>query len=188
VTAVCLQIQQLKASGIMTYSSLSLKKFMTQYRFSPIKTKDELLQAVRYVAEQTSELSKKIIGCSFSIKSLTIFSHFEDEFINLKKILFELGDLYNENNGPRIKLHQPIKIGDNQIEYLRIRQPDSERPQVGCCDFEVEDYFAFKNQYLESHKDNLRLIIRTEYEMIEFFHPGFYVLAYVVSENFSQIK
>jgi len=38
-----------------------------QYRFSPIKTKEKLIEAVKYVANQTSILSQKIIGKSFPI-------------------------------------------------------------------------------------------------------------------------
>lgn len=139
-----------------------------------------LLQAVAYVAMKTTKLCEKVIGKKLPIKSLTIFSHSEDEYENLMKILFTLGTFHNENNGPRVKLNQSIVVEDNKIEYLRIRKPDIERPQVGCNDFETE-YQAFKDEYLDKHPEHLRLIKRPEYEMIEFFDPDFDVLAYVVS-------
>ena len=146
-----------------------------------IQNKEELIEAVQYVAVRTSELARKVIGKELPIKSLTIFSHSEAEFERLTKILEEMGKPYNYNNGPRVELNEPIITGKNQIIHLRIRKPNPERPQVGCNDFET-DYESFKQDYLSSHFENLRLIKRPEYEMIEFYDPSFDVLAYVVSK------
>lgn len=145
-----------------------------------IQKKEELLEAVWYVAARTSELAKKVIGKELPIKSLTIFAHSEAEFEKLVKIQEEMGKSNYYNNGPRVELNKPIIAGKNQITHLRIRKPDPERPQVGCNDFET-DYGSFKQKYLSSHPDNLRLIKRPEYETIEFYDPSFDVLAYVVS-------
>ncbi|OGD70585.1 hypothetical protein A3D09_04170 [Candidatus Collierbacteria bacterium RIFCSPHIGHO2_02_FULL_49_10] len=153
---------------------------MNQYRFSPIQDKEELVDAVRYVATETTRLAEKVIGESFPIKSLTIFSHDQSEYESLIEILFEVGRPYNENNGPRVELFEPIRIGNNSIKYLRIRKPDAERPQVGCNDFET-DYELFKSGYLSQNQETLFLIKRPEYEMIEFRDLSFDVLAYVVS-------
>lgn len=153
-----------------------------QYRFSPITSIDNLRAAVCYTSEQTSEMCEKIIGKSLPIHSLTIFSHSKEEFDFLKEILSDIGTPYNENNGPRITLHEPITAGKNIITHLRIRKPDPERPQVGCNDFDVDDYETFKAEYLAKHPENLILIQRPEYEMIEFRHPDFDVLAYIVSK------
>lgn len=92
-----------------------------------------------------------------------------------------MGTAYDENNGPRVMLHAPIIVGENIITHLRIRKPDPERPQVGCNDFAIEDYEAFKTKYLSRFPENLILIERSDYEMIEFRHPDFDVLAYIVS-------
>lgn len=151
------------------------------HRFSPIKNKDSLLQAIIYTATNSSALCEAVIGKQLPIHSLTIFSHFEDEFVFLKKLLSTIGTPYNENNGPRIALHKPIIIDSHTLTHLRIRKPDSERPQVGCNDFDVKNYKDFNERYLEIHPDHLTLIKRPEYEMIEFHHPDFDVLAYVVS-------
>jgi hypothetical protein len=151
------------------------------YRFSPIKNKIQLRESVIYVTDKTSGLAKKIIGKTLPVKSLTIFTHYPDEFENLSRIVRTLGDFFNENNGPRVALREPIKIGDNIITHLRIREPDPYHMQVGCNDFEISDYSALKNKYLSNHLNNLRLIKRKDYEMIEFFDPDFDVLAYVVS-------
>jgi len=155
---------------------------MKLYRFSPIKNEEQLKEAVVYIATKTTELSKKIIENTFPVSSLTVFSHYPDEFENLQKMLSNLGKPYNENNGPRILLKEPIQAGDNTIKYLRIRKPDPYRMQVGCSDFDVEDYLDFENKYLLKRTNNLRLIDRPDYKMIEFFDADFDVLAYVVSK------
>lgn len=155
---------------------------MNSFFFSPINSKPGLLDAVRYTAFKTSELCKKVIGKPLPVHSLTIFSHTDAEFEPLKELLSTMGAPYNENNGPRVILHEPIIVADNTITHLRIRKPDSERPQVGCNDFDVENYEAFKTEYLSKFPEHLFLIKRPEYEMIEFHHPDYDVLAYVVSE------
>ncbi len=156
---------------------------MKNFHFSPIKNKEALIGTVRYTAANSSELCRKVIGESLPLHSLTIFSHNEDEFESLKELLSTMGTPYNENNGPRVTLHEPIVVGSNTITHLRIRKPDVERPQVGCNDFDVEDYGAFKAEYLTKHPDNLILIKRPDYEMIEFRHPNYDVLAYIVQNK-----
>jgi len=145
-----------------------------------IQNQEELIATVKYIATQTSALAKKIIGEALPIKSLTVFAHSQSEYEVLTRILADMGKSYNFNNGPRVELYDPIIIGSNKIIHLRIRKPDPERPQVGCNDFET-DYETFKKEHLLAHPDNLRLMKRPEYEMIEFFDSEFDVLAYVVS-------
>lgn len=155
---------------------------MQLYRFSPIKDEKQLRKVVIYVAQKTSEMTSKIIGKTLPISSLTIFTHYTDEFEKLSEIAKTIGDFFNENNGPRVVLLEPIKVGENTITHLRIRKPDPYRMQVGCNDFNVLDYEIFKGENLSKYPNNLRLIKREGYEMIEFFHPDFDVLAYVVSK------
>ena len=155
---------------------------MQLYRFSPIKEEKQLRGAIVYVAEKTSDLAKEVIDKTLPISSLTIFAHYSDEFEKLSGIVKTLGNFVNENNGPRVALREPIKVGENTIIHLRIRKPDSYRMQVGCNDFNVPDYETFKNENLSKYPNNLRLIKREDYEMVEFFHPDFDVLAYIVSK------
>lgn len=154
---------------------------MQLYRFSPIKNEKQLHEAVIYVASKTSELAREIIGKSLPISSLTVFAHYPDEFEKLSEIVKTIGNFSNENNGPRVALREPIKIGKNTITHLRIRKPDPYRMQVGCNDFDT-GYESFKRENLLKYPNNLRLIKRESYEMVEFFHPDFDVLAYVVSK------
>lgn len=147
-----------------------------------IKSEVELIKMVQYVATTTSAMAKKVLGRAFPIHSLTIFAHSPEEYDGLVKMVEKLGVPFNFNNGPRIALRAPINVEGNSITHLRIRKPDSARPQVGCNDFDA-DYSVFKKEFLVKFSQNLRLEVRPQYEMIELFHPAFDVLAYVVSDN-----
>ena len=94
-----------------------------------------------------------------------------------------MGEQVGENNGPFVKLREPIELANNKLDKIRVRQPDPYRPQVGCNDFVIPDYVDFKNVYLPSRPNNLRVIERPDYEMIEFHDPDFDVLAYVLSNK-----
>jgi len=146
-----------------------------------IQNQEELIEAVKYIASETTKMIKKIIGKSFPIKSLTVFAHLQSEFELLTVMLAKIGKPYDYNNGPRVELYEPVEVGGNRITHLRIRKQDPERPQVGCNDFET-DYKSFKSDYLSKYADNLNLIKRPEYEMIELHDKEFDVLAYVVSD------
>jgi hypothetical protein len=145
-----------------------------------IQNQKELIGVIRYIVLETTKMAQKVVGKSFPIKSLTVFAHSQLEFELLIKMLEKMGKPYDYNNGPRVELYKPIEIEGNYITHLRIRKPDSERPQVGCNDFET-DYKTFKSEYLLSHASNLNFITRPDYEMIELHDEEFDVLAYVVS-------
>jgi hypothetical protein len=146
---------------------------MKLYRFSPIQTIDQIKEATRYVAERTSQLSDVVIGVKLPIIYLTLFTHYDDEYDQLIKHIANLGETSVASNGIRVKLKEPIAVEEQKITDLRIRKPDPYRTQVGCCDFKTNDYVYFKDKYLSKYSQNLRVIERSEYEMVEFFHPDF---------------
>jgi hypothetical protein len=166
---------------------------MRLYRFSPIGSKGELIDAINHVAAECTWLYFNHVGVIPKIESLTIFAHYDTEYHRLKDIAIELGSPHNKNNGPRFKLNQPLTTycgiletnGHPQkvfqtIEYLRIRQPDPYRMQVGCCDYVEDDYWHFKD-FEAMGGGSPRTIERKDFEMLEFYSPDKDVLGYVVS-------
>ena len=152
------------------------------YRFSPIRTEEQLIESIRYIDSQARELSNKIIKKEYPLSSLTIFSHYPDEFEQLKEILFKMGEQQAENNGPYVRLVNPLVLRGGALKFVLVIKPDPYRMQVGCCDFNIPDYDEFKSNYLKSTTNKLRLIERVDHEMIEFFDPDFDILAYVVNK------
>lgn len=79
---------------------------------------------------------------------VTIFAHSEPELVDLVNTSNDIGQRIDEHNGPIFKLNQPITFDNGTLNYFRIREPDPERPQIGCGDFKVTDYTSFKHKYL----------------------------------------
>lgn len=152
------------------------------YRFSPIRDEKTLREAINYIATQTTALCKKITGKEFQIEPLTIFSHYQAEFEYLKSLLLTIGKFDNDkHHGLYVRLNEPIQLPHNTLTLLRVRQPDPYRMQVGCDDFIISDVEKFKQEYLDAHPFNLRVIDRPDMEMIEFYDPDFDVLAYITT-------
>lgn len=191
-------VRQLILPKEVIETSFCYDAYMQLYRFSPIQDQAQLIEAVNYVAKEATKLYFRSTGNVYDelIKSLTIFTHYPDEYEKLTELAHQLGDPHNENNGPRVKLKNPIKVMNGQfeqngelksyhtsIQYLRIRKPDPYRMQVGCCDLEADfDGMDFSYVILSPNEDKSpRLITRPEYDMLEFFDPSIDVLAYVIS-------
>lgn len=129
-------------------------------------TKDDLFNLVRYIANQTVSLKNKYIEEELPIDYLTIFSHSEQEFADMKNIMSSIGEIIDDNNGPVYRLNTPISVTTGKLSFLRIRHPDLDRPQKGCDDFWVGNYEEFKDKYLGRFSKNMALIKRPSYEMI----------------------
>lgn len=156
--------------------------YMQLYRFSPIESKDTLFEAVAYIVRKSAELSQKIVGSLLPISSVTVYAHYPREYEYLCSLVKTLGHSVGENIGPRVVLYEPIVVDGYRVTHLRIRTPDPYHTHVGGNDYDIEDYINFKNVHLATHPNNLRLLIRQNYELIEFFDPDFDVLGYVLSE------
>lgn len=153
---------------------------MKLYRFN-LTSKKNLLRAIRYVARESSRLIQQTTGRKLQVTYLTIFAHRVEEYERLIAFATELGKPEETNNGLRFNLKEPIRTRSGDLKKLRIRKPDPYRTQVGCADYDVGDYTEFRDKYLASRPDNVRLIERPGYSMLEFHDPDFDVFAYVFS-------
>ncbi|MEK7572150.1 MAG: hypothetical protein AAB553_07820 [Patescibacteria group bacterium] len=71
------------------------------------------------------------------------------------------------------------KINGQQIKLLGVRVVDPYRMQVGCGDYEVENFAAFRKKYL-----NTSPFIRDAkdaHDMLELWHPDYDVLGYIIA-------
>jgi len=72
---------------------------------------------------------------------------------------------------------QPIKTVSGNLKLLKIRKPDSTKPELGDADFTVGNYSEFKKKHLS--KTGFKLIPKREdFEMIELVDSKFDVRAY----------
>ena len=160
-----------------------MTSFHPIYRFSPIENAVTLENAIEYVAKNTVRLAKTITGEIFPLGNLTIFSHYDDEFKYLSDLILEIGTKVHDNNGPFSRLDKPLHFDGITVETVRIRTPDPYRLHVGCADLFFDDYIKYRSLFPTKFPKNIRCIDRPTFEMLEFFHSDFDVLAYMVQNK-----
>ena len=162
---------------------------MKLYRFSPIKSENELLEAIKHIHLSCFELCKQSLGKYLSVAgNMGVFCHYDDEYeflIELRKKLTEGSDNTNQKY---FRLHNSIVIpahGDipkTTYTFLYIRKPDPYRFHVGDVDFVLEE-----DRYEELKKllrggtviKGARIFERPDLDMIELYDPDTDALGYV---------
>ncbi len=162
---------------------------MKLYRFSPIQTKAELLEAIEYVHVACHNLCKQTLGEYLPVAgNIGIFCHYDEEFDYLVKLRNELVDVNDNWNEKYYRLHEPISIADKDgipgaiYTHLYIRRSDPYRGQVGDLDFvmQPEKFSPLKKSLLDGViLKGARAFDRPELDMIELYNPDIDVLSYV---------
>lgn len=169
---------------------------MKLYRFSPIKSKDELLEAIKHIHFESYKLCKQSFGYHLpNTGNMGVFCHYEDEYdflINVRKELAEPSDNVDQKY---FRLYEPIVIPaqddvpESTYTYLYIRRPDPYRHHVGDVDFylEQEKYTELKRSMLNGKKiEGARVFDRADLDMIELYDPDVDVLAYVSTNKMAE--
>ena len=169
---------------------------MKLYRFSPIKTQAELLEAVKYIHVACNKLCNQTFGKSLpNAGNVGVFCHYDDEYQQLVAIRSQIAEPSDEPNQKYFKLHEPIVIpaeGDvpkTTYTHIYIRKPDIYRAQVGDVDFYLDqaEYDALKAD-LQRGKPipGARIFPRNDLDMIELYDPDVDALAYVSTSTMSE--
>jgi len=166
---------------------------MKLYRFSPIKSKEELSEAIKHVHFECHKLCKQSLGKYLpNAGNMGVFCHYDDEYEFLTKLRKELTETSDNINQKYFRLHNPIVItskGDvpeTTYTHLYIRRPDPYRHHVGDVDYylEPEEYKKLKNSMLAGKKiEGARVFERPDLDMIELYDPDIDALAYVSTEK-----
>jgi hypothetical protein len=171
---------------------------MKLYRFSPIQTNEELLEAIRHIHFESYKLCNHSFGYYLqNAGNIGVFCHYDEEYeylIGLRKRLTEDSDNFNQKY---FKLHNPVVIpaeGDvpeTTYTHLYIRKPDPYRHHVGDSDFYIEQmkYDELKQSMLNGKKVNgARVFDRADLDMIELYDPDSDVLAYVSTHTMTETE
>jgi len=170
---------------------------MKLYRFSPIKSHDELIEAIKHIHVESYKLCKASFGKHLpNSGNIGVFMHYDEEFEAMTKLRKQLTQESNNYNQKYFILHEPIviePIGDiPEITYthLYIRRPDPYRHHVGDIDFYLpqQDYDKLKAE-IEAGREfpAARLFDRPDLDMIELHNPDSDVLAYVSTKKMSDL-
>jgi hypothetical protein len=150
--------------------------FMGLYRFSPINDEEAFKKVFYYIADELDKLSNKLFNKSLPITTLKIFAHYPEEYDNLSKLLLNMGTKSSYSSATSLYIDREEKINNFLIKLFGVRITDPYRLQVGCGDFEIENFEEFKNENIDKSP-----FIRTFREdMLEIWHPDFDVLGYII--------
>jgi len=169
---------------------------MKLYRFSPIKSKEKLLESIKHIHFESYKLCKQSFGEYFTnAENMGVFCHYDKEYEFLTKIRKELTEESDNINQKYFKLHNPIVIpakGDvpeTTYSYLYIRKPDPYRYHVGDDDFYLkpDEYTQLKQSMIDGKKiKGARVFDRPDLDMIELYDPDVDVLAYVSTSTIAE--
>ncbi len=169
---------------------------MKLYRFSPIISLEELLEAWRHIHEESYKLCMNSFDQYLDNSgNLGIFCHYDDEYDRLVKIRETLTEPSDNPNQKYFRLHEPIiyKASESApawiYTHLYIRKPDPYRHHVGDLDFYLppSDYQKLKQEFTKwKSLPWSRLFPRTDLDMIELYDPDSDVLAYVSTNMMSE--
>ncbi len=169
---------------------------MNLYRFSPIKNKEQLLEAIRYAHFACYGLCKQVLGRYLpNAGNVGVFCHYDDEYQFLTKLREEMTEASENVNQKYYRLHEPVVVpakGDapeTTYTYLYIRKPDPYRHHVGDVDFFLApgEYVKLKSS-LESGTiiKGARVFPRPELDMIELYDPDVDALAYISTKKMTE--
>ncbi len=105
-----------------------------------------------------------------------IFSQNKEEYEKVIEVARNIGTVIKETSTGLLFHIRPIDTVSGKLKLLKIRLPDSTRPEKGDADFTVSDYSDFKKKYLT--RKGFKLIQREDFEMIELVDSEFDVRAY----------
>lgn len=132
---------------------------------------------VKEIVEHACALKNKHTGeKNAHVNYACVFSQNKKDYEELIKSAQNIGTVIKETpTGLLFHVH-PIDTISGKLKLLKIRLPDSTRPERGDADFTVSDYLDFKKKYLS--KKGFRLIKREDFEMIELVDSGYDVRVY----------
>lgn len=142
--------------------------------------KNEFEKIVNYIVKQgLSAIRDNTDEKEVAIDYVAIFSKDKVEFKNLEIIAESIGREVDKNTaktGRTFLLNEPLKTPAGILRLVKVRKPDSTRPQRGAPDFKIKNYQHFRDKYLQS-SGNFTLMTRKDYEMVEI--KGTDVLVYI---------
>lgn len=132
---------------------------------------------VQEIVEKAKNLKDKYIDQKdIPVNWACIFSQNENEYDKLNNSVSRIGKIIKQTPTGNIFHITPIHTIAGDLLLLKIRKPDSMRPEIGDADFTVNNYSSFKEKYVDGKR--FKLIIRPDFEMIELMEDGCDVRCY----------
>ena len=137
-----------------------------------------LKKAVQEIVKTSTTLKNKYINNKNTpVNYACVFSQNEKEFNELIKTTRKIGNVIEKTPTGLLFQISPLKTVSGILRLLKIRIPDTTRPERGDADFTVPNFTDFKKKYIS--QDRFKLIKkRQDFEMLELMDSEFDVRAY----------
>jgi hypothetical protein len=140
-------------------------------------TTEELKKLIQKIVAEASLLNKShTYEQNAPVNYACIFAQGLEEYEKLINVSSQIGYIVHDTSTGPVFYTEQISTVAGPLCILKIRQPDSNRPEQGDADFTVSDYEKFKSTYIG--KPGFNIIERPEMEMVELKDPSYNVLAY----------
>jgi hypothetical protein len=169
---------------------------MKLYRFSPISSKEQLLEAVKHTHLECHKLCKQSVSKYLPVAgNIGIFCHYDKEYEFLTDLRKQITEPSDNPNKKYFQLHEPITISakgdipESTYTHLYIRKPDPYRAQVGDVDFIFEEpvYSQLKTMLLNGTEIyGARVFPRNDLDMIELYDSDVDVLGYLSPRDMTE--
>ncbi|MFR0823350.1 MAG: flavin reductase family protein [Clostridia bacterium] len=131
---------------------------------------------IQTIVKQSKELNDKYISNKVVINYCCIFAQSQEQYEDLEGKTQEIGRIISNTKTGNLYQINPIETIAGPLRILKIRKPDITRPELGDCDFKIDDYEQVKKIVL--NRDNFKLIEREKFEMLELMDKDFNVRVY----------
>lgn len=164
-------------------------------RFSPIKSKFELEEAIKYLHTECHKICKQITGGYLPVAGdVGVFCHYEDEYELLTKFQEQLTKPSDNPKQKYFLLLDPIVVTESDdapaatYEWLYIRKPSIDSPQVGDIDFVMSDadYAEFKKSVESGAVEGANIYERPGWDMVELKTLDSDVLPYICTKEMAE--
>lgn len=148
-------------------------------------TEEQFFSIIDYIINQSISLLEKYVSEeNLSIDFVDIFSKDEQEKKELLEIANQLGRVIDKpETGTTFLLNSSYPTKSGELCLIKVRNADKGKTQRGAPDFKVGNYWEFKDKYL--NLENMKLIERKDYEMLELRDDDYDVLVYFPNELLS---
>ena len=137
----------------------------------------DLKTKVKKIVEKATALKNKHIDeKNMPVNYACIFSQSKEEYDKLLEVTRKIGNVIKDTPTGLLFLIEPLQTISGTLRLLKIRVPDSTRPELGDADFTVSNFPEFEKKYVS--KTGFKLIKKEDFVMIELMDPKFDVRAY----------
>ncbi|MBI2405560.1 hypothetical protein HYV21_00700 [Candidatus Microgenomates bacterium] len=135
-----------------------------------------LIKTITYIVSHSTELKNKFTNVPTApVEFACIFCQSEEEYKLFTHSIEALGKVVERTqSGFTYLLDNPIETIAGPLRLIKIRKPDTQRPERGDADFNT-DYNNLKTKY--QGQLGFDLITRESFEMLRLSDPDFDVMA-----------